>query len=495
MRKLFLLLLFSVVGLTAIAFERRYSVEIIPNPYGKSYIYRIVLKDKAGTPYSITSPEKFLSLKSVERRRRQGIAIDSTDLPVSPDYIRAIDKRGLSVVGKSKWNNTLLVKGPNRQQLERLRLLPFVKSVLKVWESKDSIPKPEGRDEVVSKFESWGTVSNMPYGEGQKQIEAINGIPLHDAGFRGKGMTIAVLDAGYMNVDKIKAFSNANIIGTHNFVAVSPTTVYKQMDHGTKVLSTMAMNQPNIFVGTAPDASYLLLRSEDYSSENIVEEDYWAEAAEYADSIGADIISSSLGYHHFDDSLVNHHYWEQDGHTALISRTASMLADKGIVCVNSAGNDGMGSWKRINFPADADNILTVGAMTYQGLNSPFSSVGPTADGRVKPDVMAIGSSTSVVSGNGTIQHNNGTSFSCPCIAGMVACLWQALPDKTAKEIIDIVRKAGNNVDHPDNIYGYGIPDFWKAYQIGLKAIPSGNSKTTCATEDKEHQCNVHRQNQ
>ena len=280
-------------------------------------------------------------------------------------------------------------------------------------------------------------------------------------------MTIAVIDAGFMNVDKIKAFNNVRIIGSHNFVVPSPTSVYKQMDHGTKVLSTMAMNQPNVFVGTAPDASYLLLRSEDYGSENIVEEDYWAEAAEYADSVGVDIITSSLGYHHFDDSLVNHRYYEQDGQTALISRTASMLARKGIVCVNSAGNDGMGSWKKISFPADARDILTVGALTYQGLNSPFSSIGPTADGRVKPDVMAIGSSTSVVSGSGSIQHDNGTSFSCPTLAGMVACLWQALPNKTAKQIIGIVRQAGNNVAHPDNIYGYGTPDFWKAYQIGI----------------------------
>ena len=231
----------------------------------------------------------------------------------------------------------------------------------------------------------------------------------------------------------------------------------------------MAMNQPNVFVGTAPGASFWLLRSENFDSENTVEEDYWAEAAEFADSVGADIISSSLGYHHFDDSTANHYYYEQDGHTALISRTASMLADKGIVCVNSAGNDGMGSWKKINFPADAENILTVGAITFQGLNTPFSSVGPTADGRIKPDVMAVGNSTAVVSGSGSIQHNNGTSFSCPTVAGMVACLWQALPNKSAKEIIRLVQMSSNNVEHPDNIYGYGVPDFWRAYTDGLNS--------------------------
>lgn len=468
MKKLSLLFILTIVTLSA--FGRKVQTpELIPNPDGKSYIYRVTLIDKNGTPYSISSPESFLSLKSVQRRHRQGLAVDSTDLPVSPVYLKKISSYDLSIVGVSKWNNTVLVRSSNPQVLERLAWLPFVKSTLRVWESRDSILEPTGRSSIDSKFESWDTIHKHDiYGEGERQIKVVNGVKLHEAGFRGGGKVIAVIDAGFMNVDKIPAFGNVRILGNHNFVVSSSNNVYKQMDHGTKALSTMAMNQPNVFVGTAPEASYWLLRSEDYDSENIVEEDYWAEAAEYADSVGVDIISSSLGYHHFDDSTVNHHYYEQDGKTALISRTASMLAKKGIVCVNSAGNDGMGSWKRINFPADARDILTVGSVTYQGLNSPFSSVGPTADGRIKPDVMAIGSSTSVVSGSGTIQHNNGTSFSCPTIAGMVACLWQALPDKTAEQIIDLVRQAGNNAEHPDNIYGYGVPDFWKAYQLGLQ---------------------------
>lgn len=466
MKKIFLL--FFVSFATVAVWGRFFPVpELIPNPEGKSYIYRLTLTDKQGTPYKLSEPESFLSLKAVERRRRQGIAIDSTDLPVSPAYLRQIGRHEVKIVGMSKWNNTVLVKSANPQTLERLARLPFVKSAICVWTARDSILEPTGRESIESKFQQWEVKDSMPYGEAQGQIETINGIRLHDAGYRGKGMTIAVLDAGFMNVDKIPAFGNVRILGTKNFVVASSSNVYKQMDHGTKVLSTMAMNQPNIFIGTAPEASYWLLRTEDYDSENIVEEDYWAEAAEFADSVGADIISSSLGYHHFDDTTKNHHYYEQDGQTALISRTASMLAAKGIVCVNSAGNDGMGSWKRISFPADARQILTVGALTYQGLNSPFSSVGPTADGRIKPDVMAIGSSTAVVSGSGSIQHNNGTSFSCPTVAGMVACLWQALPNKTANEIVELVKQSSDNVKHPDNIYGYGVPDFWKAYQAGI----------------------------
>lgn len=467
MKKLFILTLTIFSTVLAFAYNRNRQEQIVPNPEGKSYIYRYTLRDKNGTAYSLSEPRKFLSAKSLERRKRQGLSLDSTDLPLSEVYLKDIVKKGGNIVGMSKWNNTVLVRCQNRETLENIAQLPFIVKSTKVWESRDSVTKQSKRIDVEPNLESWDTIKNEVYGEGAKQIKYLNGIKLHEAGFRGKGIVIAVLDAGFMNVDKIKAFRNVRIINDHNFVVPFPTTVYKQMDHGTKVLSTMAMNQPGTFIGTAPDASYVLLRSEDYSSENLVEEDYWAEAAEYADSIGADIISSSLGYHHFDDSLADHHYYEQDGQTALISRTASMLANKGIVCVNSAGNDGMGSWKRIGFPGDAKDILTVGAMTYQGLNSPFSSIGPTADGRIKPDVMAIGSSTSVVSGSGSIQHNNGTSFSCPTVAGMVACLWQALPGKTAKEIIDLVRQSGNNVEHPDNIYGYGTPDFWKAYQNGL----------------------------
>lgn len=434
-----------------------------------SYIYRVTLKDKAGTTFTLSDPKKYLSIKSIQRRQRQGLKVDSTDLPVSVAYLKQIRKRYLSIVGMSKWNNTVLVQSNNEEELKLLNTLPFVKSIQRVYKTKKDFHIPPMRDTITGKFQTWNKTDSSSYGEGQKQIDFINGKKLHDAGFRGDGMTIAVLDAGFMNVDRIQAFKNVNILGTHNFVASSSSdNVFQNMDHGTKTLSVMAMNKPNVFVGTAPGASYWLLRSEDFESENTVEEDYWAEAAEFADSVGVDIISSSLGYHHFDDSLANHHYYEQDGKTALISRTASMLADKGIICVNSAGNDGMGSWKKINFPADADNILTVGATTFQGLNAPFSSVGPTADNRIKPDVMAVGNSTAVVSGSGSIQHNNGTSFSCPTIAGMVACLWQALPNKTAKEIIDLVRKSGNNVSHPDNIYGYGVPDFWKAYNTGLK---------------------------
>ena len=300
-------------------------------------------------------------------------------------------------------------------------------------------------------------------------MKSLNGIKMHEKGFRGKGMMIAVFDGGFMNADKIPALHNIQLAGVKDFVVPKSDNVFQEMEHGTMVLSTMASHSPNNYIGVAPEAQYLLVRCEDERTESLAEEDYWAEAAEYADSVGVDVINSSLGYHAFDDEKTNHTYSEQDGETALISHTASMCADKGIICVNSAGNDGMGTWKKINFPADAKDILTVGSINEQGMNAAFSAVGPTADGRIKPDVMAYGSPTSVITGRGSIINDNGTSFSSPLIAGMLACLWQALPRKTAKQIIKLVKLASNNQQHPDNVFGYGVPDFWKAYQTG-KAI-------------------------
>ena len=289
---------------------------------------------------------------------------------------------------------------------------------------------------------------------------------LHNLGHKGKGMTIAVLDGGFMNCDVISAFRHANIIGAKDFVYPRSSHFYQETDHGTKVLSAMAANEPEVMVGTAPEARYWLLRCEDQQTEQPVEEDYWAMAAEFADSVGADIISSSLGYNDYDNLPNYYHQHDLDGHTALISRTASMLAQKGIILVNSAGNSGMGPWKKITFPSDANNILTVGALNTDGKNAPFSGVGPTQDGRVKPDVMALGSPASLISGRGFIVRDMGTSFSTPIVAGLVACLWQAFPQKTALEIISLVRQTSNGYEKPDNIYGYGIPNFWRAYMIG-----------------------------
>ena len=233
----------------------------------------------------------------------------------------------------------------------------------------------------------------------------------------------------------------------------------------------MAAYAPEVTIGTAPDASYWLLRSEMSATEQPVEEDYWTMAAEYADSVGADIINSSLGYYQYDDGLPSYRLRDLDGQTAFISRSASMLASKGIILCNSAGNSGMGPWKKIGVPADARDILTVGAVDGEGRLAAFSSIGPSQDGRVKPDVVARGSNTTLISGRGTLVHDMGTSFSTPVTCGMVACLWQGLRQKTAVEIMELIRQSADQHDAPNNIYGHGLPNFWKAYQQGLNTNP------------------------
>ena len=439
---------------------------LIGYPGGRCYMYRLKLADKKDTPFSLDSAQCFLSEKAIERRRRQGLPIDSTDLPLSPAYLSAIGSAGVSIVAVSKWHNTVLVRSKHHDRLKSLARLPFVRSIKKVWTSPDSIKEGSRRARWHKEFARWDTLAQNAYGVTAEQVEAVCGISMHKAGFTGRGITVAVMDGGFMNADRIPALKNVKIEGTADFVVPRSQDIFKEIEHGTKVLSVMAVNEPGFFIGTAPDAYYWLLRCEDDRTESLAEEDYWTAAAEFADSVGVDVINSSLGFHSFDDEKTNYRYADQDGHTAMISGTASMLARKGIVLVNSAGNDGMGSWKRINFPADADDILTVGSVTPAGRNAAFSSVGPTADGRVKPDVMAPGSPAAVVTGRGTIIKDVGTSFSAPVISGMVACLWQAHRDLTALEIIELVRRSANNFSSPDNIYGYGIPDFRKAYVMG-----------------------------
>ena len=446
-------------------------------PGGKCYIWRYTLKDKQGSPYSLDHPGRWLSHKSIERRKRQGLSLDSTDLPVSTRYLRQIEnslnqrepgeKRSKAewvIIGTSRWNNTVLVRANDTTLLHRLSSLDCIAQAQCVWVSPDSIDRMV-KHNYHDTFNPWDSIKGVTYGNGKEQLEMLQGQRLHNIGKRGRGMTIAILDGGFQNVDVIPVFQHTNIVGTKDFVYPNSQYFYQETDHGTKVLSAMAANEPEVLIGTAPDARYWLLRCEDQQTEQPVEEDYWAMAAEFADSVGADIITSSLGYNEY-DHVTCYHQRDLDGQTALISHSASMLAKKGIILVNSAGNSGMGPWKKISFPADANDILTVGAVNMEKKNAPFSGVGPTQDGRVKPDVMALGSPASLISGRGTIMRDMGTSFSTPLVAGLVACLWQALPEKTALEIIDLVRQTSSHYNTPDNIYGYGIPNFWRAYMIG-----------------------------
>lgn len=440
----------------------------VPYPGGPCTMYRLYLKDKdpVHSPFSTARPEAYLSVRSIERRKRQGLKVDESDLPVALAYIDSVRRvAGIDVVGRSKWNNTLLVRVRKEAQVERLGRLPFVKGMVRVFASPDSVTTRQ-RTRYSAHFRKY-EVSRHRYGASAEQIKMLGGDRLHAKGYKGEGMMIAVLDAGFMNADSIAALGTIRVAEVHDFVVPASTNVYTEMGHGTKVLSTMGVNTPYYYIGTAPAAQYLLLRCEDERTESLAEEDYWAEAAEYADSMGVDVINSSLGYHAFDDTTTSHRASDLDGRTALISHTASMLASKGIVCVCAAGNDGDSEWQKVNVPADATGVLTVGSVDDKGRRASFSSVGPTADGRIKPDVMAQGKPAMVVLPSGVIDEDYGTSFSAPQVAGMVACLWQALPHLTAQQVIDAVRQSGSNRLHPDYQCGYGVPNFWEAYR-GMK---------------------------
>ncbi len=422
------------------------------------YKYRVYFKDKKESPYSKGKPEAFLSHKALQRRAKWGIKIDEHDMPVSPAYTRRIAQEGAKVLCLSKWNNTALVQGDSAK-LESLAKLPFVSKVQKVFNLKENDITEPSRFDFLN--DSTALTSEY-YGYASAQIKMLNGEKLHNLGFRGKGMTIAVIDGGFCNADTVKLLDNVKILGTHNFVRPM-RSVYAENQHGTNVLSCMGANKPGSIVGTAPDAEYWLLVSEDTYTESPAEQDTWAAALEFADSVGADVVNSSLGYNLYDDSTMNVKYNELDGKTHLISRSASLAASRGILVVNSAGNSGNDPWERIGVPADARNILTVGAVLTPNRQASFTSRGFSADGRVKPDVSARGVFSSVVRANGRIGYANGTSFSSPITAGMAACLMQALPKLKPTEIIELLHECGDRNEYPDNIFGYGVPNYYKAY--------------------------------
>lgn len=455
MNKLFTLIL-SLLLLSLPAFARK------PKPLqktaqAKTYLYRVYLHDKARSPYTLSQPERYLSPRALARRARQGIRVDSTDLPVSPYYIAQLRKLGLTVRGTSRWHNTATVASATDNVRGKLRGVAFVDSCVRLYVSPDSLQTPV-RPDIAPTIER-DTLFHKVSGYGYGQLHLMNGEALHNAGFRGRGMMIAILDAGYQNVDRIKAFRNVNIVATKDFGPRPTNDIFAEHYHGTMVLSCMAMNHPDTIIGTAPEASYVLIRTEDIPTETRAEEDSWTMGAEYADSIGADLINSSLGYTRWDGDSTPVRYRDLDGRTSYISQTASMLAGKGIILCNSAGNEGALPWHKIGIPADASDILTVGAVNSKGRNAIFSSLGPTSDGRVKPDVCAMGANSYVVDGSGSITTANGTSFASPILCGMVACFWQAHPELTARQLMQLVREHADRFQWPDNVYGYGIPSF------------------------------------
>ena len=446
-------LIFVLVGLL--------SATILPAQNAVPDSYWVQLKDKKGTPYLISQPEAFLSQRSIERRKRQHISIDETDLPVSPDYLDSLKKRGLEIVHTSKWLNGVTVRTADTVLIQKIATLPFVTmvqltkpaNVLKSTNHKFS-------DELANT-----EYDPAKYGMAIDQLTQLKGEYLHRQGFRGKGIQIAILDAGFLNANAITAFDslrNSNrILGTRDFVDPQ-SDIYKQNYHGMSVLSCMGGNLPGSLIGTAPDASFYLIRSEDVTTEYLIEEDNWVAAAEYADSLGVDVINSSLGYNLFDDPQMNHTYADLNGKKTRVTQGANIAFQKGILVFGSAGNEGSKPWKHIMAPSDGENVIGVAAVDKTGAWATFSSVGPAFGGAVKPNVAAMGSGTTLAISKGSIGYANGTSFSSPVLAGMGACLLQANPYASAKMAKLAIEQSASQYNQPDSLLGYGIPDFEKA---------------------------------
>jgi len=428
----------------------------------------VYFNDKPNAQTFLSNPLTMLTQRALDRRTAQGIALDVTDAPVEQTYIDQITAAtGITVKAKSRWLNCLHIRG-SIADINALTSLPFVNHVHFANNALNvKMVTPKSVNPVNKQLDVQTTFN---YGNSANQIQMLNGQTLHQANDIGTGKIIAVLDAGFIGVNTIAPFSQMftsnHYLGGYNFVAGS-TDVFSTHNHGTMALSCMAGYVDGQLVGTAPDAQYYLYITEDVTSENPVEESYWVEGAEEADRVGADIISTSLGYFAFDNTTYSHTYSDMTGNVAFASQGANLAFSKGIVVVASAGNDGGTAEPHIGVPAEATNVLAIGAVQADRTYAAFSSIGPSFDNRIKPDVMAQGQNTTLSLSDGTISTASGTSFSCPIMAGMIASFWQAIPWATNAQVVQFVKQSADRYTTPDAQYGYGIPDFGLALSIAL----------------------------
>ena len=466
--------------------------------------YRLYLINKTNSPYSIDKPEQFLSQRAIEKRTRFNIPITEEDLPINPSYIQQILNidSTIQIFSQSKWTNTVVIYCPQRDLLDSVLLLDFVnygKPVAYYQPYIDTMSITPDSIPIILKqtMDTEGPWKPEQYGNAYAQIAIHNGDQLHSAGFRGKGMLIAVIDAGWGYFDSLSCFKplydNGQIKGSRDLLP-GHHNVYDTTElHGTYVTSIMATTWPDSLIGTAPEADYFFIRSEDAVTETPMEEDFWMMAVELADSLGADVINSSLGYTTFDDSVrFKSTYADCDGNS-LISQVATKAVEKGIIVCVSAGNSGDKPWHFVGRPADARNVLTVGAIDVDAQLAPFSSVGPSFDGRIKPDVVSVGWNTFVVTEYEITAQGSGTSFSSPLMAGLTACLWQSLPNKSAAEIIQIIRESSHSYDDPNNYIGYGIPDIYQAYLsnvTGIRTPVMAENQLSVFPNPCENQCTL-----
>lgn len=443
--------------------------------------YVLFFSDKDTVQFSTQQPAVFLSERAIERRKQQDIAVDFSDLPVNPAYLDALKKLGIPVIYTSKWFNAALVESPAEKineltELDYVLYAELVKPDARGGKkgSKPSNGSSHGKSSPKKRYEQTEQLLN------QEQNQMLGIDEMHDSGYNGEGVFVAVFDGGFRGVDSSPFFehlySNDQLKLTYDFVGNS-TDVYRYGQHGTEALSCVAAYQPGILEAGGYASDIMLCVTEESGSEYRIEEYNWLFAAEKADSAGVDIISTSLGYTTFDDGAMSYSYDDLDGKTAAITRAAKMATAKGMICVVSAGNEGAGRWRYVSPPADAPDVLAVGAVSTNGFRVSFSSFGPTSDGRIKPDVSALGLQTVVVDAQGRVTRSNGTSFSAPLISGFTAGVWQAFPEATNIEVMDKIRLAGSQAMTPDNELGYGIPNF----EVLLEAVPLATSETDASS--------------
>lgn len=434
----------------------------------------IQFKDKNGTASSLSNPSVYLSPRAIERRTRYNILIDSTDLPITKRYLDSIRLvPNVVILNSSKWMNQVAIQTTSAAALAKISSFPFVKSVAGIAaRANSSIPidKSEKIGPELSGINTSTSRLQIDYGQAAAQINIHEGAFLHDNGFKGEGMIIAMLDAGFLTYKTNPAFDsvrlNGQVLGERDIVANSINTDIAS-GHGMNAWSTIAANRPGLMVGTAPKAKFWLFRTEDVASEYPIEEQNWLVAAEFADSVGADMISSSLGYLYFDIPSFDYTYAQRNGKFSLVTRAANLSAKKGMIVMNSAGNDGgqNNDRKYVLCPADGDSVVAVGAVNASGQIASFSSWGPNSAGKIKPNIVSVGQGTVVANGAGNPAFSNGTSFSNPNIAGLILCLWQAFPEFSNMQIIDAVQKSAHKFNNPDERFGYGIPNFKTAHAI------------------------------
>ncbi|WP_445736511.1 S8 family serine peptidase [Mariniflexile sp.] len=432
----------------------------------------VYLTDKQNVASSISNPISILTQKAINRKNAHGVIIDSRDVPVNEAYITQLKNTvGITVKAKSKWFNAVHVRGSETDIKNLKTTFPFINRIDFADKSLNTSKKVQEKKQ--SKFTN--ALVNFNYGSAANQIKMFKGEKLHLANYTGTGMTVAVLDAGFPKVNTMAAFQRlrnaGNLKGGYNFVnRNSEVSVNTTSSHGTLVLSTMAGYVENQYVGTAPDASYYLFITEDDLNENPVEESYWVEAAERADSLGVDVINTSLGYTTYDNPKYSYTNADMNGNTAFITKGTNIAFEKGMLLVNSAGNSGNDGWVIVGAPADAAGVLSIGAVKSDGTYASFSSLGSNIQPTQKPDVVAQGEASFVITENDIITTANGTSFSSPIMAGGVVCLWQALPSLNNEQIMQLVRKSASQFNTPDYFLGYGIPNLETALNNGLDLV-------------------------